>query len=132
MSSWYETVGAVLAVVVAAFVVVGAIWRFVLLPNLREQLIRPIEETRRQVSENKHVNRRPTILDRLDDVEQTLEAIGLNQTAVLRQISEHVGESATDRRHLWLVIEALIHEEADTRPIERKRHVKERRDTGGA
>jgi hypothetical protein len=124
-----ETVGAVLAVVVTAFAVVGALWRFVILPNLREQLLRPVEETRRQVMENKHVNRKPTLLDRLDDVEQTLEAIGLNQTALMKQIGDHVGESVADRRHLWLVIEALVHEEQIT---ERKGNVRKHRDHGGA
>lgn len=124
-----ETVGAVLAVVVTAFAVVGVIWRFVMLPNLREQLLRPVEETRRQVMDNKHVNRKPTILDRLDDVEQTLEAIGLNQTSLMRQIGEHVGESVADRRHLWLVIEALVHEEQLS---ERQNSDRKHRDPGGA
>lgn len=129
MSSWWETLGAVLAVVVAAFVVVGVGWKFVLLPNLREQLLTPVEETRRQVADNKHVNRRPTLLDRLDDVEQTLEGIGLNQQAILKQVGEHIRESTADRGKLWLIIEAVVHEEHRT---ERSRHVKERGDTGGA
>jgi hypothetical protein len=120
------TVGAVLAVVVTAFAVVGVLWRFVLLPNLREQLLRPVEETRRQVMENRHVNKRPTLLDRLDDVEQTLEAIGLNQTALMKQIGEHIGESTNDRAHLWLVIEALVQQ------TERKNIVHKHRDPGGA
>lgn len=123
-----ETLGTSLGVVLAILAVLGLLWRFVLLPNLREQLFQPIEDTRRQVVENRHKHTRPTILDRIDDVEQTLEAIALNQQAILKRLGDHIGESTTDRSHLWLMVESLIY---DRRTGRKQRHDK-RGDQGGA
>lgn len=114
---------------VGVIVILGVFWRFVVLPNLREQLYKPVRETNRQVSENKHSNPSPTVLDRLDDIgnqvselSNTVDAIGLTQAAVLRiagklsrmetKIGHHISMSEDDRRRLWLVVESLIHEEA--------------------
>lgn len=105
-----ETAGAVLGVVLAVLALLGVGWKFVVLPNLREQLLEPVKETNRQVTENKHANRDPTMLDRLHDLEQLVEAVGLNQTAILRRLGRHIGESEQDRANLWLIVESLIHE----------------------
>lgn len=121
-------VGEAVSIGVGVLVILGAFWRWVILPNLREQLFKPVEETRRQVTDNAHNNPSPTVLDRIDDVGEqlrelagTVDAIGLTQGAVLRvagklqrlekTLSAHLKLSEDDRRHLWLVIEGLIHEE---------------------
>lgn len=108
-----ELLGGILAVTLGVLGILGAIWRWIILPNLREQLVEPLRETRRQVTENKHRNKTPTILDRLDDIEQIIEAVGLNQQAIMRlqmRLGEHIGESTKDRQHLWLMVESLAHE----------------------
>lgn len=127
------TLGAVLGVVVALLVICGALWSWVVLPNLREQLLKPVAENRRQLTENRHQHRRPTVLDRLDDLEQTLvdveqmlEGVALNQTAILAKLGDHIGESAQDRVALWLNVDRL-----HRRRKGRKHHVKKRGDTGG-
>lgn len=105
-----ETLGASIGVVLGVLAILGLIWRFLLLPNLREQLLKPVDETRRQVTENRHLNRQPTVLDRLDDLQNHVDLLALNQLAVLRKLGAHMTESAEDRHHLWLMVESLIHE----------------------
>lgn len=136
-------VGELVSVAVGVIVILGVMWRFVVLPNLREQLYKPVAETKRQVTENRHANPSPTVLDRLDDLGSqlaelvhTVDAIGLTQSAVLRvagklnrmeaAVASHVHSSEEDRRRLWLIIESLIHEEHQT---ERMQH--DSLDTGG-
>lgn len=123
-----EVVATVLGVVLTLCALIGIAWRFVVLPNLREQLFQPVEETRRQVVENKHVSVPPTLVDQLhslaDDVRDltvTVDAIGISQAAVLRvankvqriekNLGEHVEEATTDRKRIWLLLESLTHEE---------------------
>lgn len=124
-----ETLGAMLGVVLGTMALIGAAVRWILLPYLRDTLFTPLREAHRQVTENKHSNPSPTLLDRLDDLEQLVEAVGLNQQAVLRlqlKLDRHVGESSQDRARLWLMVESLIHEQRG----KRGKHDKHR-DTGG-
>ena len=132
-----ETLGAVLGVTLAMLALMGALWRWVVLPNLREQLLKPVEETRVQVTENRHRHRPPTVRDQLDDVETTLkdianhvDLVALNLLAVSKQIGTHIGESEQDRARLWLMVESLVHEQGKRKRTERKQR-DARSDQGG-
>lgn len=129
-----EALGAVVGLILGVCALLALLWRWVILPNLREQL-GLIRETHKQVTENRHENARPTVLDRLEDVERGLkdvaghvDLLALNTLALLRKFGAHVGESEEDRRHLWLIVESLMHE--DQRK-ERKFDHDHSRDSGG-
>lgn len=49
--------------------------KFILLPWLREHLVAPVAETRRQVSENNHANPEPTLPDRIEDLATDIRAL---------------------------------------------------------
>lgn len=127
-ASLIDVVATGLGVIATLLVVVGALWKWVVLPNLREQLFRPVEETRRQVVENKHANTPPTVLDKIDDVAAqlvdlaaTVDAVALTQGAVLRvaarlrkveqSLGEHLAAAGEAERRIWLLLESLVHEE---------------------
>lgn len=131
-----DAIGTLVAVGVGVLTLLGALWKFVVLPNLREQLFEPIHETRRQVTENNHANHVPTVLDRIDDltnelsdVKGTIEAIGLSQAAVLRvaqrirrleqRVSEHETWAGSESRFLRRLLESLVREDLD-HPDKRK------------
>lgn len=105
-----EGVAAVLGVVLTLLALTGVLWRYVLLPNLREQLFDPVKENHRQLTENRHTNHEPTLLDRLDDLENHIELVALNQLALLKRVGTHIGDSEADRARLWLIIDSLIHD----------------------
>lgn len=107
-----EVLGTVVGIAVGLVVLLGALWRWVILPNLREQLALT-RETHKQVTDNKHANRHPTILDRLEDIESSLDVVALNQLAVLKRLGRHIGESESDRARLWLMVETLAHEDEE-------------------
>lgn len=105
-----DVLGQVVGVALGVFALLGLVVRYVLLPYLREQLTLT-RETHKQVTENKHSNRTPTILDRLEDIESGLDVLALNQLAVLRRLGRHIGESDADREAIWLMLGSLTHEE---------------------
>lgn len=63
-----ELIYATLGIVVLACTIIGLAARFVLLPWLRSELVEPVQETHKQVTENHHSNTVPTVLDRIEDV----------------------------------------------------------------
>ena len=70
-----EIIGSVVAIIVGLLVIVGAGWKWVVLPNLREQLIEPVQETRRQVMVNGNRDpNNPTLKDQLCTLQQAFEA----------------------------------------------------------
>lgn len=116
-----DVLGAAVGVLLGLAALVGVIWKYVVLPNLREQL-GLIRETHKQVTENGHSNAAPTVLDRIDDVahaqrstDATVSLLALNLNAVMQQLANHTGESTEDRRRLWLIVETLIHEDHERR-----------------
>lgn len=103
-------IGEVLALTLAVCALLGIAWRVVVLPNLRTHLFEPVRDTRRQVTENNHANPSPTLVDKIDDLENHVELVALNQLAILRRLGAHIGESEQDRARLWLMIDSMVHE----------------------
>lgn len=73
----------VLGTLISLSVLAGLAVRFVLLPWLREHLMQPVDEVRRQVSENHHKHTPPTLPDRID-------ALGLDVKALARVLEGHL------------------------------------------
>ncbi|MBB3041230.1 hypothetical protein [Nocardioides soli] len=71
-----EAITWTLGTLIAGFAILGVLVRLVLLPYLREHLIAPVKQVEKQVSENHHSNEPPTVLDRLDDVQQEVKVLG--------------------------------------------------------
>jgi hypothetical protein len=65
----------VLGTIVTGLVVVGFAVRYVLVPYLRDHLVRPVEDVRKQVSENSHTNTPATLPDRIEDVHAEISAL---------------------------------------------------------
>lgn len=72
MSDLQQQITWTLGTVIALSTLVGLAVRFVLMPYLREHLVKPMRQVEKQVTENHHSNPKPTILDRLDDIEKAL------------------------------------------------------------
>ena len=70
-----DVVASVLGTALSAAALMGLGVRFVLMPYLRDHLIRPVDEVHRQVTENHHSNDVPTLPDRIDDLQQEVTAL---------------------------------------------------------
>lgn len=80
-----ETVSVLAAAVsalVGMFAIIAVVYKLVVLPRLREDLLRPVRETHRQVTQNRHVNREPTVLDRLEDLNARFDELGTRLDAM--------------------------------------------------
>lgn len=60
-------IGTVLSVTLGILTLLGLSVKFILLPYLRDNLIKPINEVHRQTTVNSHSSADPTLLDRMDD-----------------------------------------------------------------
>lgn len=74
-TSTREAITWTLGTIVTVCVIIGLAVKFVLMPYLREHLITPVKQVEKQVSENHHSNAQPTVLDRIDDVQQSVKAV---------------------------------------------------------
>lgn len=71
-----EAITWTLGTIVTTFVIIGILVRLVLLPYLREHLIAPVKQVEKQVTVNHHSSLEPTVLDRIDDVQQEVKVLG--------------------------------------------------------
>jgi hypothetical protein len=68
-------VGVAATAVLSVLALVGLLVRFVLMPYLREQLVEPIRETHRQVTQTHPVASDPTLVDRLEEFAATVDNV---------------------------------------------------------
>lgn len=119
-------VGVVASAVLGVCAVLGLVVRWALLPYLRDQVVRPVQETHRQVTpHDRPPDAEPTIVDRLDDVQTTVtdlaaqveqiakkaqrnrelaDAAGRAADAVHRRLSDHEAWSREEDSRLWRAI----------------------------
>ncbi len=68
-----ELITWILGTTISLSIVIGLAVKFVLMPYLRDHLVTPMKQVEKQVSENHHSNKVPTVLDRIDDVQQAVD-----------------------------------------------------------
>lgn len=78
--------------------------------HLARELVRPVQETHRQVSVNKHVSDPPTLLDKVDAVQLEQTRVRAELKAAGLMFDGHMSASADDRAELWRHIFRLEHE----------------------
>lgn len=130
-------VGVAASAVLGVAAVIGLVVRWALLPYLREQVVRPIAETHRQVTpHDRPLDAEPTIVDRLDDVQSELRDLretgeGLakkaerNRTLALRageradaahaRVDAHVAWAREEDTRLWRAVDARHRAEDEER-----------------
>lgn len=86
-----------LSAVLGFLTLAGLATRYVLLPYLKEHLIKPVAETRNQVTVNHHSSPTPTVLDRIDDVSQQVHQLSL-------MFDRHLDWSQQEVDALWAVL----------------------------
>jgi hypothetical protein len=102
--------------VVATGAVILGIYRFVVLPQLRRDLFVPIRETHTQVTRNHHTDPdKPTILDRLDDVESVVKELRGDVAEAMRSQAEHAAWADAEDTRVW----RAIGKKADKQPPRR-------------
>ena len=90
----------VLGTIVTGLVLIGFAVRYVLMPYLRDHLVKPVEAVRKQVTDNHHANAEPTLPDRIDEVRTEVSALA-------RFLEGHVQSSERWLDMLVARIEAL-------------------------
>lgn len=90
-------IGVVAGALVSVCVLLGLVVRFVLVPYMREALVKPVQETHRQVTQNRHANPEPTVLDRIDDVHDSVKR--LTDTVVAVQAIANAAARSTAGAH---------------------------------
>jgi hypothetical protein len=129
-------VGVVTSALLGSFAVLGLIVRYVLLPYLRDQVVRPLRETHRQVTpHDRPVDAEPTVVDRLDDLASGVEALrreaqevagkvrrnrdlalsaGRAVDDVRRNLRDHEAWAREEDSRLWSALRRHTHQEGST------------------
>lgn len=106
MNSALDLVATSVGILIGVGAIIAGIVKWVIMPNLRESLIKPLEnvqrqtaDVHRQTTENHHSNVEPTLPDRLDDIQRDLKKFDgvIEAVIMLRE------EFARDRRRLRLL-----------------------------
>lgn len=77
---------------------IGAAYKWVLLPNLREQVVKPLHEARRELTGGKHD---PSIRDQLDELSGEIEDATLELRAMALMFDGHLEWSQAEVDALW-------------------------------
>lgn len=88
-----DTIQWTLTTFLAALTIAGLAVRYLLMPYLRDHLVKPVEQVRKQVSENGHANEEPTVLDRIAEVKEDVAGVKTDIGAVVRVVDEHLAYS---------------------------------------
>lgn len=96
----WADLGVICGALVSMCVLLGLLVRFVLVPYLRDSLVTPVQETHRQVTQNRHANVEPTVLDRIDDVHDAVKRLGDTVAAVQAVANAAARSSAGAHRRL--------------------------------
>lgn len=75
--------------------------------RLTRELAKPVHETHRQVSLNRHVSNPPTLLDKVDSMQQEQARVARELRAAGRMFDGHLAASAEDRDALWAHVHVL-------------------------
>lgn len=100
------TVG-VLTILTLLIGLLGLAVRMILVPWLKEHVINPVKETNHQVTVNKHISDPPTLLDKVDRVQNNLDRVEADVRSAAQMFEGHIELSADDRRQLWEAIDQL-------------------------
>ena len=92
---WRELVTWIISTTLALAAIAGLLVRWVLMPYLREHLLRPMQRVEHQVSVNNHTSDVPTMLDKIDDLHREVRELRAEQRRArsdLSDLSRQVGD----------------------------------------
>ena len=102
---WRELVTWIISTTLALAAIAGLLVRWVLMPYLREHLLRPMQRVEHQVSVNNHTSDVPTMLDKIDDLHGEVRELRAEQRRTrsdLSDLSRQVGDHLL-RSESWSV-----------------------------
>lgn len=106
-----ELIAWVIGTLAAGAAAAGWCARYIVLPWLRANLVNPVEHVKKQVTENQHSNKVPTVLDRLDDVQEAVATLTLKVEAAhlaanidRARLETHLGWSHEEVNRIWHAI----------------------------
>lgn len=99
-----EIITWIIATAIGLSTLIGIAVRFALLPYLRDHLVQPLRQVEKQVSENAHANDAPTVLDRIDDVQQAVDETqrAVDETRIDVKIMRDAFKGHTDWSQEWV------------------------------
>jgi hypothetical protein len=93
-----EKLGAIMGLILSTLAVVGLAVRFILVPYLRENLVKPLQRTEHAVTANGHRDpENPTMRDQFADVKVLISALD-------NKLDGHLAWSNEETSRLWRAI----------------------------
>lgn len=105
-----ETVTLIVGVLTAATLfagLVGLLARLLLLPWLRSELVKPVQETARQVRLNGHVSDPPTLKDDVHALTSDVAELRDDLRTAARMFEGHIERSSGEWTRVWRAIDTM-------------------------
>lgn len=103
----WQTIGAATGAVLGVCGIVGLLYRFVLLPNLRSELVVPVAETHRQVTGPESSSASdPTLREQVDDLHDQVRDTATKLAAMGRMFDGHLDWAQDEVDALWAELRA--------------------------
>lgn len=84
---WPEDYASLAVIIASTGGLLGAFWTFVIMPQIRQEIVKPVRETHQQITENGGRNDPPTLPDRFHALQESVD--GLTES-----MAERVAEDA--------------------------------------
>jgi outer membrane murein-binding lipoprotein Lpp len=116
-----ETALTLASLALALCALVGLAVKYVAAPWFLEHVVKPVKETNRQVTVNKHESNPPTLLDKVDTLQSDLDGVRSDVKAGAQMYEGHIEASGIEWGHVWDALED-IRKHTGAPPFKRKRH----------
>lgn len=127
MKDLMDSTGSALGVIIGTCTVIGLAAKFILLPWLEKNLVKPVKETNTQVSVNNNVSDPATMLDTVHNIEKKLEkmedvihqlalsdvTIGSSTNVIQKMWDHHLEWSENEVNRIWIAISKLETKDED-------------------
>ncbi len=95
-----ENIGRVITIIVGTTVLIGIGAKILLLPWLRDNLVKPVEETNKQVTVNTHISEPSTMLDSVHLLENNLKSVDTKITNLSNELA-HLAQFIGIINKMW-------------------------------
>lgn len=122
-----ETIGRILAIIIGTSTVMLGFAKYIALPWLKENLVKPVEEVNTQVTTDGIQNADHTMLDSVQEIESKVESLGETvhkialdaahigaATGLIQKMWDHHLDWSTEEvKRIWAAIDKLDHTKKD-------------------
>lgn len=105
--TWPGDYSALAIIITSTIVILGAFWKFIILPQIRLEVVKPVQETHQQVTENGGRNDPPTLPDKLHTIQESVDDLHATVGTLDERDERHAASMALMQANLSAIVLVL-------------------------